>query len=323
MTEVSVVIVTHNSAAYIDACLDAVGPACDGVEAEILVVDTASSDDTVARLDSRPGIDVLALNANEGFARGNNRGIRRARGRTVVLLNPDTVARPGSLTTLHRFLDREQRCAAAGPRLIAGDGVLQPSAGGLPTLMTTFAHAAGLVRFLPSDEAARARLHRLFGRLLPRAGARLADHAERPRRCEVVWAAAIALRAAAIAEVGALNEDLFMYGEENDLCARLGRAGWEVWLVPEAEVLHFGGGSGAFAPPLAAHFYRSRLAYFRRFAGERGRLAASLVIVAGLVLRPLVALLTAGGIARMRSEARFSGATAVRLAGVSRARRGS
>jgi len=322
VTDVSVVIVTHNSAGYVGACLDALGPACEGVTTEVLVIDTASGDETLTRLERRPGLEILALGANEGFARANNRGIRRARGATVVLLNPDTVARPGSLAELHRFLTAAPRRGAAGPRLVTGEGKLQPSAGGLPTLLTTFAHAAGLNRHLPSDEASRARLHAMLSLVMPRSSGRLGDHLAEPRRCEVVWAAAVALRAAALEEVGPLDEGLFMYGEENDLCARLGRAGWEVWFDPRAEIVHFGGGSGAFAPPLAAQYYRSRRRFFRRHGGVARRLAAPLAILGGLLMRPLVALFAGRGAAAMRREARFSLATAAGLAAAGRRRPG-
>lgn len=310
MTTLSIVIVTHDSAGFIEPCLDAAAAACGGLPFEIIVVDSASQDNTLAVLGRRAEVRVLPLHENVGFAAANNRGIAMAAGDTIVLLNPDTVARPDAFAVLQRFLERHARCAAVGPRLETADGSLQPSAGALPTLIGTFAHAATLNELLPRDEFRRERLYGLARRMLPRSASRLASHEADARRCEVVWAAAVALRAGPLRQVGLLDESGFMYGEENDLCARLRRAGWEVWFEPAAEVLHYGGTLSPFKPALAASFYAARLRYFSRYGRRLERRLAPLAIGAGLALRPLVRSAVARSLRELTSTARFSAATA-------------
>jgi hypothetical protein len=250
----------------------------------------------------------VPLRDNVGFACANNRGIEKAAGETVLLLNPDTVPAPASLRLLHEFLQTTPACGAVGPRLETPDGGLQPSAGALPTLLGTFVHAAGLNRLLPRDERYRARLHAVLGRVIPRAASRLSGHTD-ARRCEVVWAAAIALRRAALDQIGLLDEGLFMYGEENDLCARLLRGGWQVWFLPSSRVVHIGGGSAPFRPALAASFYRSRRRYFRRNGAAWQATLALPVIAGGLAVRPAVTALSERSLRAAAREAAFAART--------------
>ena len=315
---VSVVIATYNSAGYIDACLDALPEAADGVPLQVILVDSCSPDDTVARAAGHPEVEVHALADNVGFARSNNVGIRQASRETLLLLNPDTVARPRSIRILHEFLVGHPACAAVGPRLLDADGHLQPSAGDLPTLIGTAAHAATLNRLVPRDEARRAAWFASLGRVLPRSASRLADHG-RARSCEVVWAAAVALRREALERVGLLDEGTFMYGEENDLCARFKKDGWTVWFEPSATVLHYGGGAAPFRPVLAASFYRSRLRYFARNGSVAERLGAPLAVAVGLALRPAVVGLAERDASAAAAAARFSAATGMRLLSAGRA----
>lgn len=312
MSLLSIVVVTFNSRHCIDACLDALPRALDGLAAETIVIDNASSDGTAEHVATRRDVTVMPLERNVGFARANNQGIARTSGETVLLLNPDTVCAPQSLRLLHEFLAADPRRGAVGPRLETPDGVLQPSAGALPTLLGTFVHAAGLNRLLPADEGRRARLYTVLGRAIPRSASRLADHGG-ARRCEVVWAAAMAVRRVALDEVGLLDDRLFMYGEENDLCARLLRGGWEVWFLPSSRVVHVGGGSAPYEPFLAASFYQSRGRYFRRNGTPLQAALSSPVIVAGLALRPLVGTIVGRSLTAGVREASFAARTLDRL----------
>jgi hypothetical protein len=308
VTALSIVVVTFNSRSYVDGCLDALPAAADGLETEVIVVDGASADGSAAHVAQRGDVAVIPLRENVGFARANNRGIERASGDIVLLLNPDTVPAPGSLRLLHDFLGATPACGAVGPRLETPDGVLQPSAGALPTLFGTFVHAAGLNRLLPRDERRRARLHAVLGLVMPRSASRLSDHAV-ARRCEVVWAAAIALRRTALDQIGILDEGLFMYGEENDLCARLLRGGWQVWFLPSSRVLHIGGGSAPFRPALAAWFYQSRRRYFRRNGAAWQAALALPAIAGGLALRPATAAAAERSVRAATREASFAAQT--------------
>jgi N-acetylglucosaminyl-diphospho-decaprenol L-rhamnosyltransferase len=231
--DLSVVIVTWNSARFIGPCLGALqaNTAC---SYECFLVDNSSSDDTVAivRRDY-PWVTLLEPGRNLGFAAANNLALRRAAGRSLLLLNPDTEVQPGALAAMLALLDRRSAAGAVGARLLNSDGTLQFSTFRLPTAATL------AWEYFLRD------LRRLDD---PRAGRyAAADYAvERP--VEGLLGACLMLRRQAVEQVGILDERFVLYCEEVDWCIRLRRAGWELWYTPAAEVFHHSGQSAKLAP---------------------------------------------------------------------------
>jgi len=305
MTTVSVVIVTHNSSGYIVPCLDSLLDVPSGLDIEIIVVDSASTDDTCTLVASRPDVQLMSLAENVGFGAANNLGISRAGGEHLFFLNPDTVVTPGALEALLASLHRRPRCGVVGPRLVNDDGSLQPSAGAAPTVLRTLVFAAGLNRLLPKNERARAQLYAGLRAVMPLSADRLADHSV-ARRCDVVSGAAMLLRRRALPHAPAFEEGSFMYEEETVLCHRVRDAGWEVWFEPAAVVLHYGGASSPHTPRLAAEFYRSRLRYFGQYGTKFQGIASGPAVVCGLMLRPLLGLFPASATTSVLAEARYS-----------------
>jgi N-acetylglucosaminyl-diphospho-decaprenol L-rhamnosyltransferase len=232
--ECAVIIVTYCSRREIDACIASVLAQTDsqgGLPPSILVVDNASSDDTVAHLRTRwPTVRVLAQTKNLGFAAANNVGIAATTARTLLLLNPDAVMHPGSLAALTSRLNQEPQAAIVGPRLLNPDGSLQSSCRDFPSL---FGDLVGMAEL--------ARLPFLRRRLTPRMAAYDAHELARP----VDWlsGACLLVRRRAIDVVGGMDEGYFMYGEELDWQHRMTQLGWTVWFEPSAVVTHVGGAS--------------------------------------------------------------------------------
>lgn len=252
-------IVSWNTAALLDACLAALPAALAGVTADVVVVDNASADGSADVAAAHPSVRVVRNDVNEGYARAMNRALAGSDAPYLVALNPDTEPHPGSLAALVARLDAEPSVGLVAPRLVNPDGSPQHSVYRFPSL----AVAAALA--LP------ARLHR--GRL----GTRLALEGAPVRETAgpIDWAigAVHAIRRDALGDEPPYRERWFMYVEDLDLCWRLRRRGWSVWLDPSSVVPHVGNAAGAQAWG-AARTERWLDATYEWYASERGRAAA-------------------------------------------------
>ena len=151
--KLSIVVVTWNSAADIDACLDSIHF---GSEFEVIVVDNASTDGTREKLNQVHHLRLVANSSNCGYARANNQGIKLAMGEYVLLLNPDTRIELGALDTLSCYLDEHTAVGAVAPRLVSPDGTTQFSIRSFPTSASLLWELVGLAHLFPKS--------RLFGR---------------------------------------------------------------------------------------------------------------------------------------------------------------
>lgn len=271
--DVSIVILNWNTRDLLLECLRAVEANTDGLSVEVLVVDNASTDDSVSRVRRDfPHIRVVENQTNLGFAAGNNLGAREATGRYVLLLNTDAFLRPGALGQLARLLDVNPRAGLCGAQLLNPDGSFQASHTAFPTLAREFLILSGLGRLI-------------FGSYYPSQGP---DRAAGPRPVDYVEGACLLFRPEAYWQVGGLDAGFFMYAEEVDLCMALRRAGWQVWYVPAAEVVHLGGASSASRrPEREADLYVSRVRFFRKHYGPLHARLLSALIVGATALKGL------------------------------------
>ena len=208
--KLSVIIVNYNVKFYLEQCLRSVRKALEGIDAEVIVIDNHSRDGSVEYLSARfPDYTFISSNHNLGFARANNRAIEQSRGEYVLLLNPDTVVSETSLHAVLDFMDGHLRAGAAGVRMIKVDGSdALESRRGVPSPMTSFYKMSGLCRHFPQS--------RRFGKYYMS----YLSWTE-PAQIEIVSGAFCMLRRKALDEVGLLDEDYFMYGEDIDLSYRL------------------------------------------------------------------------------------------------------
>jgi len=229
--DLSIVIVSWNTREVLRGCLASVFRETRDVDFEVIVVDNAGSDGTLEMLAADfPAVRVLANPANRGFAAANNQGIALARGRFVLLLNSDTIVLDGALQRAVRAAEAAPGAGVVGCRLLNADGSLQPSAFQAPSLsnlLLTLLHLPGL---FPRS------------RWLGKERMTWWPHDD-TREVEVAVGAFMLARREAIAQVGGMDEQFFMYGEEVDWCLRMKRAGWCVLFTAEAEIIHLGGAS--------------------------------------------------------------------------------
>ena len=249
--KLSIVIVSYNVKHYLEQCLWSLRRTCRGLDAEVWVVDNASTDGTVEYVKPRfPEVRWIENRENMGFSRANNMAIRKAKGEYVLLLNPDTIVGEDVLAECVAFMDAHPDAGATGVAMLKDNGGFAwESRRGLPTPFTSFCKMSGLCALFPRS--------RVFGRYYMR----YLDK-EKPARIEVVSGAFALLRRSALDKAGLLDEDFFMYGEDIDLSFRLLEAGYRNYYLP-CRILHYKGESTQKSSFRYVHvFYKAMLIFF-------------------------------------------------------------
>ena len=235
--ELAIIIVNWNGGELLRRTVESVIVSPPSIEYEIVVVDNASTDDSVAmlrtsklgrELTDRGRLRIIENSENRGFGPANNQAFRLTDAHLILLLNPDTEVTADSIDRLIATVQSNSRIAAAGPRLLNVDGSLQISVWrNPPAAWEILLSQLKLYLLLP---------RRFRGELL------LGGHWDhnRERRVPMLSGAAILVRRTVIEEVGGFDERFHMYGEDNEWCLRILRAGWDMVFQPDAVVLHHG-----------------------------------------------------------------------------------
>jgi len=277
--DLAILVVSYNTRNLLADCLASAlsGLARSRLAGEVWVVDNASADGSAEMVREQfPQVRLVAHNENLGFATGNNLALRRmgfpsgTDARHILFLNPDTKVVDDALGAMVRFLDATPQAGAAGARLVHGDGSFQHSAFAFPRLAQLF------LDFYPLH-------HRLLdSRLNGRYPRRLYESGQ-PFPVDHPLGAALMVRAEALAQVGSFDEQFFMYCEEIDLCRRIQAAGWEIYCVPQAEIVHLVGQStGQFRDRMFVALWRSRFLMFDKHESAGFRWTARRLVRLGL-----------------------------------------
>ncbi len=267
---VSIVIVNWNTADLVARCLASIRRHVD-LRYELIVVDNASSDDSVERIRAEaPDGRLIEMDRNVGYARANNRALEEAVGRYLFLLNPDTEVRAGAIEDLIAYLENEPKVGIAGPTLWNPDGTHQPSTAALPSLWTEFLRQTMLWVLVPGLAGRRSR------------GNVASD-------VPLVSGAALAIRRACFEDIGPLDDAIFMFYEDTDWCRRAWQAGWKVAFRPGPGIVHVrraaSGGAVRVHTLLASQ--RSAIHYFEKHHGKGSVRAFRLVTLVGSCVRLL------------------------------------
>ena len=253
--DLAIITVSYNTRELLADCLESVftGLHRSGLVGEVWVVDNASDDESVDMVQQRyPQVKLIAHSENLGFAAGNNLALTtmgaglQTQARHILFLNPDTRVLDNALGELVDFLDSTPRAGAAGAGLLHGDGSFQHSAFAFPGLTHVF------LDFYPIH-------HRLLdSRLNGRYPRRKYDRGE-PFPVDHPLGAALMVRGETLSQTGGFDERFFMYCEEIDLCHRIKKAGWEIYCVPRARIVHLVGQSTQqFRDSMYIALWRSR-----------------------------------------------------------------
>lgn len=271
--ELSIVLVSWNTCELLVQCLESIVEELDNLpskDVEIIVVDNASTDETVEVIsESFPQVCLIKNTKNVGFAGANNQAIRHSKGKYILLLNPDTEVRSGAFKYLLDFMNAEPEVGFAGARLLNPDGSLQTSCYPEPTL------ARELWRLFHFDKIYPFGIYRVDKWSWTN-----------PRPVDTLLGACILARREVLESIGLLDESFFMYSEEIDLCYRAKKAGWSIYWVPEAQIVHYGGQSTRqVAAEMFIHLYRSKLQYFHKHHGRISAVVYKFIIFMATVIR--------------------------------------
>lgn len=271
MLNISIVTVSWNVKDYLAKCLDSLyaanirlvneqghvvtNPASDHPTVEMIVVDSASSDDTVVMIKATfPWVRLCESRENIGFVRGNNVGLAMARGETVMLLNPDTEVFPDTLTRLLEVLHSDDHYGIVGPHTLNGDGSHQSTRRRFPDVWTGLFESTWLEPMAPRPMMTRFRVTDK-----PDGGVYQVDWMQ---------GSALLARREVYEQIGGLDDRYIMFAEEMDWCKRAREAGWINVYVGDAKIIHYGGQSTAQVRARThVHFQHSKLRYFRKFHG--------------------------------------------------------
>ena len=239
----TVVVLTHNTCQVTLRCLSSYYAGLISASAQIIVVDNASADGTADAIAAQfPDVELVRSEINVGYSGGNNMGLRRARGHSVILLNSDVIAPADSLINMCQELHRQKNIGLLSPRLLAPDGKPQ-----------SFAFGA--------DPSIGYMLKR-GARYLLRMGSMHDWTVNHPMEVDWVSGACLCVRREALEQVGLLDERFFMYFEDNDCCLRMRQAGWKVIYDPRFEVTHLGGASQPKRRISGDIYYASMLTFY-------------------------------------------------------------
>jgi GT2 family glycosyltransferase len=226
MAELSLIIVNWNVEEYLRKCLNSIFDHPPKTDFEIIVVDNASTDNSVKMIKEEfPLVKLIANAENVGFSKANNQGYAISSGKKIFFLNPDTIVPKGSIEELMNFLNNAPSASAVAPKLLYPDGTLQPSVLRFPTISAMFVRTIFVEGLWPNNPITRSYLMHDFDY-------NSAIEIDQP------MGAAIMVKRDILEKVGLFDEASFMFFDEVDLCYRIKKAGYKIFFTPSAQIIH-------------------------------------------------------------------------------------
>ncbi|MCD6354164.1 MAG: glycosyltransferase, partial [Prolixibacteraceae bacterium] len=278
--ELSVIIVNYNVKHFLEQCLHAALKASENITSEIFVVDNNSVDGSSQLVHAKfPEIHFIGNSENVGFAKANNQAIRRAKGKYILLLNPDTVVEEDTFIKVINFMEKHPEAGGLGVKMIDGKGNFLPeSKRGLPTPWVAFYKIFGLSALFPKSKK--------FGKY------HLSYLNENETaEVDVLAGAFMLLRKDTLDKVGLLVEDFFMYGEDIDLSYRIIKGGYKNYYFPETTIIHYKGESTKKGSlNYVKVFYNAMLIFTRKHFSSGRASAFTIFINLSIYLRALLSI---------------------------------
>lgn len=247
--KVSVCIVTLNASKYLHHCLTLLEQSQGAEVEQIIVVDNRSNDNTVKMIhEKHSSVTLIQNNRNEGYTIPMNRAMKEADGEYLLILNPDAFVKPKAVAALANFLDLHPEVGIAGPKVLNVDGTFQKSCRrGVARPWNVISYFTGLAaRFPDNSKYTGYHLSHLDENIL--------------NEVDGVSGSCMMIRRNLIDKIDCFDERFFAYQEDSDYCFRAKAAGWKIYYVPEAEVIHDAGRGGS-----AAYKYRSLFEWHRSY----------------------------------------------------------
>jgi GT2 family glycosyltransferase len=253
--DISICIVNLNAKDYLKNCLESIPKAANNLTWEIILVDNGSTDGSVSMIGEEFPHAVLIPNSeNLGYTRPMNQALQNAKGRYLIQLNPDTIPKANAFLHLFNFMESNPSAGICTPKVLNRDGSIQYQCRrSAARPWDTITYFSGLSRLFPKSP--------FFAKYLM---TYLPD--DEIAEVEAVSGSCMFIRREVINQIGYLDEQFFAYQEDADFCFRARKAGWKIFYVPSAEIIHFGGQGGSKAQPYRAiyEWHRSYYLYYRK-----------------------------------------------------------
>lgn len=275
--DISIIIVNYNVKDFLFGCLKSIREAIGNLKVETIVVDNNSLDGSVEYLQPLfPEVQFIALDDNLGFARANNIGIEKAKGKYLLILNPDTLLRNDTLRVMYDYMETHTDCGIAGCKVLNPDGSFQVACRrGFPTPWVAFSKLFGLQSLFPNSPLF-AQYNQLFRSI------------DETYEIDAVIGAFMFCRSDLIKEIGGFDTEFFMYGEDLDLCRQVKLRGWKVIFVHTTSIIHYKGESTKRSSINdVRHFYEAMEIFTRKHFGKNHLFLLFLKV--GIKLRSLLA----------------------------------
>lgn len=281
-TDISVVVVSYNVKQYLEQSLDSIFKALKGFTAEVFVIDNDSGDGSSSMVKKRfPRVRLIENRENTGFARANNQALSLSAGEFVCLINPDTLVREDTFRVCLGYLRKHPEAGAAGCKILNPDGTLQLACRrSFPTPWIAFSKITGLSRLFPKS--------RLFGRY----NLTYLDP-DQTAEVEALSGSFMMVRRKAVDQVGFLDEDFFLYGEDLDWCYRIHEKGWKIVYLPSTQIVHYKGRSTQEASMDSLKvFYGAMRLFVKKHFRSGWSFIPQWILLTGIGLRWMVSFFT-------------------------------
>lgn len=274
----SIVIVNWKTPHLLASCLDSIEEEDNSKRFEIWVVDNASNDGSVSMIQAKyPYVNVIANRENLGFSKACNQAIPQTSGQFILLLNPDTTVTQGAINKLLKFLAENPDCGAAGPKILNPDGTLQLACRrAFPSVAASFFRVTYLSRLFPKNQ------------LFSRYNLSYIDP-DRQLSVDALSGSCMMVRRQVIDQVGLLDEEIFMFGEDIDWCWRIKQAGWSVFYLPDAVVYHIHGAASRLRPiGTTVDLHKGMAVFYRKHLAQNQPIVINLIVYTAIWSRALL-----------------------------------
>ncbi|KEQ27933.1 glycosyltransferase family 2 protein [Paenibacillus tyrfis] len=279
--DLSIIILNYNTRELTLNCLKSIYFSETTYTYEVILIDNNSRDNSVEAIqEAFPSVHLICNDVNVGYSKANNQGMRVARGRYVLLLNSDTVIQPDTLHTMIQFMDQHENIGAAGCKVVLPDGTLDKACRrGFPTPSASFYYAFGLSKIFPDN---------------PKFNQYQLTHLDQDKDYPVdcLVGAFMMVRKEAIDQVGMLDEQFFMYGEDIDWCYRIKQGGWNIYYYPYTQIIHYKGASSRRKPfKIIYEFHRAMYLFHQKHYRMNYSFFVNFLVYSGITVKFLASLL--------------------------------
>lgn len=293
--DLSIIVLNYNTSLLLERCLSSIEKSeKNSFTYETIVVDNASKDGSPEMVKKKfPWVKLIENPGNYGFTKGNNVGLKEAKGRYFLLLNSDTEVLPETFLKMIKFMDENKDVGLSTCRVELADGRLDPACHrGFPTPWASLTYMAGLEKLFPKSKIF-GQYHQTFKDL------------NKPHQIDAPTGAFSLVRREATEQVGHLDESYFMYGEDLDWAYRIKKSGWQIWYYPETKVTHFKKQSGRSKEYMqeekeeikkirkmtTKHFYDTMKTFYRKHYADKYPWIVNTLVFLGIEVKRKLSLL--------------------------------